>query len=182
MAIPNKEEKLSPNMNKNVSIGLCNPKNPSNVGAVMRAAGCYSANAVYYTGTRFDRAAKYQLDTKKASSFIPLRSTHDLLAEVELDQKIICVELAIGAEALPGFVHPKNAFYIFGPEDDSIDQSMIDRAYAVVYIPTNGCMNLAATVNVLLYDRLAKTIQVEDHRAMVSKNRDVNNRLKVKGL
>jgi tRNA(Leu) C34 or U34 (ribose-2'-O)-methylase TrmL len=25
-----------------------------------------------------------------------------------------------------------------------------------VYIPTVGCMNLAATVNVVLYDRLAK--------------------------
>jgi tRNA(Leu) C34 or U34 (ribose-2'-O)-methylase TrmL len=26
----------------------------------------------------------------------------------------------------------------------------------VVYIPTTGCMNLAATVNVVLYDRLSK--------------------------
>jgi tRNA(Leu) C34 or U34 (ribose-2'-O)-methylase TrmL len=26
----------------------------------------------------------------------------------------------------------------------------------VVYIPTVGCMNLAATVNVVLYDRMAK--------------------------
>jgi tRNA(Leu) C34 or U34 (ribose-2'-O)-methylase TrmL len=26
----------------------------------------------------------------------------------------------------------------------------------VVYIPTTGCMNLAATVNVVLYDRMAK--------------------------
>ena len=27
----------------------------------------------------------------------------------------------------------------------------------VVYIPTNGCMNLAACVNVVLYDRLSKS-------------------------
>jgi tRNA(Leu) C34 or U34 (ribose-2'-O)-methylase TrmL len=26
----------------------------------------------------------------------------------------------------------------------------------VVYVPTQGCMNLAASVNVILYDRLAK--------------------------
>ena len=25
-----------------------------------------------------------------------------------------------------------------------------------IYIPTEGCMNLAATVNVVLYDRMAK--------------------------
>jgi tRNA(Leu) C34 or U34 (ribose-2'-O)-methylase TrmL len=28
----------------------------------------------------------------------------------------------------------------------------------VVYVPTIGCMNLAATVNVVLYDRLAKEL------------------------
>jgi tRNA(Leu) C34 or U34 (ribose-2'-O)-methylase TrmL len=28
-----------------------------------------------------------------------------------------------------------------------------------VYIPTVGCMNLAATVNVVLYDRLAKSLR-----------------------
>lgn len=26
----------------------------------------------------------------------------------------------------------------------------------IIYVPTNGCMNLAATVNVILYDRMAK--------------------------
>ena len=36
------------------AIGLVNPKSPENVGAVMRAAGCYGANEVYYTGQRFE--------------------------------------------------------------------------------------------------------------------------------
>ena len=29
----------------------------------------------------------------------------------------------------------------------------------VVYVPTQGCMNLAASVNVILYDRLAKQLR-----------------------
>ena len=29
----------------------------------------------------------------------------------------------------------------------------------VVYVPTQGCMNLAASVNVILYDRLAKRMR-----------------------
>ena len=37
-------------------IGLTNPKSPDNVGAVMRAAGCYNASEVLYTGVRFDKA------------------------------------------------------------------------------------------------------------------------------
>ena len=48
-----------------VIIGLSNPKSPTNIGAVLRAAGCYKADAVIYTGTRYDKAAKFQTDTKK---------------------------------------------------------------------------------------------------------------------
>ncbi|HEJ2451415.1 TPA: TrmH family RNA methyltransferase, partial [Vibrio cholerae] len=49
-----------------------------------------------------------------------------------------------------------------------------------VYVPTHGCMNLAATVNVVLYDRLAKSLGEIDDQAQVIANRDNKNRLKVK--
>ena len=33
----------------------------------------------------------------------------------------------------------------------------------MIYVTTpNGCMNLAASVNVILYDRLAKKLRAED--------------------
>ena len=66
---------------------------------------------------------------------------------------MICVDLVEGATPLPDFEHPENALYIFGPEDGTIAQEVINSADAVVYVPTIGCMNLAASVNVLLYDR-----------------------------
>lgn len=37
-----------------------------------------------------------------------------------------------------------------------VKAELVERIKNVVYIPTRGCMNLAATVNVLLYDRPAK--------------------------
>jgi tRNA(Leu) C34 or U34 (ribose-2'-O)-methylase TrmL len=69
-------------------------------------------------------------------------------------------------------------FNIFGPEDGTISQDVIDRADAVVYVPTNGCMNLAATVNVVLYDRLAKSCQSYESNELIRQSRDTNNRLK----
>jgi tRNA C32,U32 (ribose-2'-O)-methylase TrmJ len=97
------------------------------------------------------------------------------------------VEFAEGAQPLPGFIHPAHALYIFGPEDGSISQDIINRADDVVYVPTVGCMNLAASVNVLLYDRLSKAAGLPvGHHASVSgedlikTSRDVNNRLTVK--
>ncbi len=161
-------------------IGLTDPKTPTNVGAVMRAAGCYGADAVFYTGERYDRAAKFQTDTKGMRGRIPLTAVDSFLNHNRDDRQLVCVELVEGATPLPLFQHPDNAFYIFGPEDGTISQAVIDRADAVVYIPTVGCMNLAATVNVLLYDRLAKSAILVTGDELIRQSRDTNNSVKLK--
>jgi len=154
-----------------VSIGLINPKDTQNVGSVLRAIGCYQANDVYFTGSRYEHALKHNTDThnvalnsliSKVDSMVEARDEH-----MPEGTKIVCVELVEGAIPLPEYKHPENALYVFGPED-------------VVYIPTVGCMNLAATVNVLLYDRLAKSSNIESSDDLIRKSRDNNNHLKVK--
>lgn len=163
-----------------VFIGLCNPKSPSNVGSVMRAAGCYSADAVRYTGDRFDRAVKFHTDTKDATSKIPLTRVDDFFDDLPRHCQIVCVELVLGATPLTQFKHPDTAIYLFGPEDGSTPQAIVDKADHVVYVPTVGCMNLAASVNVLLYDRLCKSAVDADNDELVLSSRDRNNRLRVK--
>ncbi|HDM8168900.1 TPA: RNA methyltransferase [Vibrio harveyi] len=161
-------------------IGLYNPKSPTNVGAVLRAAGCYDAAQVRYNGTRYSRAVKFQTDTQNSQERIQLVEMEDLTANVADNVEIVCVELVVGATALPHFTHPENAIYVFGPEDGSLPQEMVDKAHHVVYVPTHGCMNLAATVNVVLYDRMAKTLGTIDDHQQVLANRDNKNRLKMK--
>ena len=161
---------------KKVFIGLTNPKSASNVGAVMRAAGCFSVDGVFYNGERYDRSVKLNTDTKKINSVIPLQHEDDFQQAVTSNTKIICVDLIVGATPLPNFEHPDNALYIFGPEDGSIKQAMIDKADEVVYIPTKGCLNLAATVNILLYDRLVKSKEHQQDDILIKESRDRNNR------
>lgn len=163
-----------------VTIALINPKTVTNVGAVMRAAGCYRVDAVIYSGTRYDRAAKMQTDTKDRRQTIPLTGVDDLFANISANTKVVCVELAEGAIPLPEYQHPENALYVFGPEDGTINQAIIDRADAVVYVPTVGCMNLAATVNVVLYDRLAKSGLKIASDDLIRQSRDTNNTVKVR--
>ena len=148
----------------------------------MRAAGCYEATQVRYNGTRYNRAMKFQTDTKNVHERIQLVDMPDLTAGLEDDVEIVCVEFAIGATSLPSFVHPKKAIYLFGPEDGSLPQDVVDKAHHVVYVPTVGCMNLAATVNVLLYDRLAKSAREIDDNQTILASRDNKNRLKVKEI
>lgn len=165
-------------------IGLVNPKSPANVGMIMRAAGCYEASGVFYTGERFDRARKFSADTKNAASKIPLRHV-DALPDATLSgcsadgAVLVAIELIEGAVPLMDFVHPDNAYYIFGPEDGSLKKEIVDQCQHVVYIPTIGCMNLAATVNVLLYDRMAKSSRAVVEQRPVAANRDVNNKVRI---
>ena len=166
----------------NVSIGLINPKSPTNVGAVMRAAGCFRVGSVFYTGERYVRAARFSTDTKNASRKIPLTGVTSLLDCLPANAQMVCVEFVEGAISLPGYRHPDNAFYIFGPEDSTIDQAIIDRADAVVYVPTIGCMNLAASVNVVLYDRMAKSGLTLANDELILRSRDTNNNVRVKTL
>lgn len=161
-------------------LALSNPKSPSNVGAVMRAAGCYGASAIYYTGVRFERAAKFHQDTNNISTKIELTRVESFVVNKRPEQRLVCVELVEGATPLPEYEHPEHALYVFGPEDGSIDQSIVDAADDVVYVPTIGCMNLAATVNVLLYDRTAKQHKQGDQTDLIRSSRDVNNRLAIK--
>ena len=167
-----------------VFIGLINPKNPDNVGGVLRSAGNYRADSVFYTGKRYPLALQRNPVTpdtgRKVSQDIPLAEASCLVEQAPEGMKIVCVEFAENAVPLPEYRHPQNAFYIFGPEDGGISQDVIDKADAVVYIPTNGCMNLSAAVNVVLYDRLSKSGECFTGNELIRENRDTNNRLRVK--
>ncbi|OUS27083.1 23S rRNA methyltransferase [Gammaproteobacteria bacterium 45_16_T64] len=163
----------------NVSIGLSNPKSAENVGSVLRASGCFGVDDIYFTGERYARAAKYNTDTKNANQKIAVTRVEHLLELLDSDCKVVCVELVEGAIALPHFEHPEKACYIFGPEDGTLKQEIVDKADAVVYIPTVGCLNLAATVNVVLYDRVAKSDLSFANDALIRTSRDQNNHVKV---
>lgn len=168
----------------NVYIGLSNPKSPDNVNSVKRTAGNFGADAIFYTGTRYPRAVRLNPKpvnmSRDVSLNIPINGATHFIDELSADMKLVCIELVEGAVALPVYQHPESAFYIFGPEDGSLSQELIDQADAVIYIPTQGCMNLAATVNVVLYDRLSKSSFSYVGDELICQNRDINNNLVLK--
>ncbi len=177
--------------NANVTICLTNPKSPTNVGAVLRASGCYEVPTILYTGNRYalaqknaqkgvsSHSKKLATDTQNNAERIELKKVDCFLNEMPETAKLICVDFAEGAVPLPSFEHPEEAFYVFGPEDGSLRQDIVNKADYVVYMPTKGSLNLAAAVNVVLYDRAAKSFETHDDD-LIRTSRDVNNRLKVK--
>lgn len=139
-------------------IGLNNTKFSVNVGSALRAAGCYKSTFVAITGKRYK---KQPTDTMKQYRHIPLLQVNELHNVIPYDCVPVGVDLLVGATNIVDYIHPERAFYIFGAEDQTLGRKIIDFCRDVIYIPTPVCMNLAATVNVVLYDRLVKSYKKE---------------------
>ena len=138
------------------AIGLVSPKTPANIGSVMRAAGCYDAALVVLGGQRPLRLAKFPTDTQRAWRHIPHICVPNVFDAIPYNCVPVAVDLIDGARDLITYTHPERAFYIFGPEDGTLGRATTSRCRDTIYVPTRFCMNLAATVNVVLYDRMSK--------------------------
>jgi len=146
------------------AIILINPKYPHNVAAAIRACSCFGINDLFWTGDRVDpseyerlpreeRMKGYKDVTWKRSD----KPFHLIPARDQLH--VVAVELVPGATSLVDYEHPHDsAVYIFGPEDGTIPQVYRRWCHRFLYIPSAHCLNLAAALNVVLYDRRAKRI------------------------
>lgn len=136
------------------AIGLVNPKSNINVGSALRAANAFGATFVATTGRRYHHA---QTDTQKAIRHLPLiQCAGTIFDALPFDCIPIAVDLLDAAVPLETFIHPKRAFYIFGAEDATLGAAVTARCKHIIKINTRQCLNLAAAVNVVLYDRNTK--------------------------
>lgn len=135
---------------------LDRPKRIANLAAAVRAAACFGAHQVAYTGERIKfldrlprelRNPRYEVDWYHEDWLV-------------LDKSLVPVAVEFDREFqdLTSFNHPGNSIYIFGPEDGRISPGLLRQCHEFVTIPTFHCMNLAAAVNVVLYDRMLKEL------------------------
>lgn len=105
------------------------------------------------TGKRYKVA---NTDTTKAFRHLPLLSCEELRDVIPYHCVPVAVDLVEGAHDLCGYTHPESAFYIFGPEDGTLGEKTLSWCRDKISVSTRYCMNLAATVHVVLYDRMSK--------------------------
>lgn len=151
------------------AIIMYNPKYPHNVGAAVRACSCFDSNLIIFSGDRvsLEPSGKkgYRLpreERMKGYKHVKLINDDYPFNRFSKDVVPVAVEVRENAEVLPHFIHPENAVYVFGPEDGSIPQIYLKHCQRFLVIPSPFCLNLAAAINVVLYDRKAKKIQKGD--------------------
>ena len=150
MSRPPSEPQTAPGY---AAVGLHHPKVLRNVGGVLRAAYCFGAALVAISGTRYKVQST---DTGKAYRHLPVLQVEDLRRVIPFDCIPVAVERVDAAIPLPDYTHPERAFYVFGPEDGDLGERVFSWCRDVVVIPSHDSINLAAAVNIVLYDRMAK--------------------------
>ncbi len=137
-------------------IGLFNIKDSLNYGGILRAAKCFGASAIIIQSKRFE---KFSTDTTRAERHIPTFMVDDLCQNTPYCCEKVAVEFVEESKCLKEFKHPKRAYYIFGPEDGSLGKNIFDKCQHIIKIPSLHCLNLAQTVNIVLYDRMVKLME-----------------------
>lgn len=148
-------------------VGLINTKNPFNMGAVMRACGCFGASFLVAEGTRFkeSKADFRNMDVEQARKRIPcFIGVNSVMDFIPYDTELVVIERVSGAVSLPDFVHPRRAFYVFGPEDGAVHPDIVQKSKNIVYVPSDGSMNLGACAYTVLYDRISKSKMFEGNQ------------------
>jgi tRNA(Leu) C34 or U34 (ribose-2'-O)-methylase TrmL len=156
------------------AVALINPKFPRNVGNAIRACSNFGARYCYWTpdrvedplhwpaGQRLPREERMKLYEHVR---VGTHSRNLLIGRFEaMGFTPVAVEVRDSAESLPEFLHPEEAIYVFGPEDGSLDRGILSACHRFVVIPASNCLNLAAAVNVVLYDRAAKNERLANRR------------------
>ena len=159
------------NVSDTPAIIMHNPKYDHNVGAAVRACSCFGARAIVWTGDRVwhpdeakEMGKKYRLPREeRMKGYNDVMMVKDDYPFNRFDVNItpVAVEVRENSELLPHFIHPENPVYVFGPEDGSIPQIYLNHCHRFLKIPSPHCLNLAASIYVILYDRISKIMRGE---------------------
>ena len=147
------------------AVVLQNPKFAHNVGAVLRACSCYGIPQLIFTGTRVpmpgDAGGKKGVrlpreERMKGYKDVELVNTDYPFDRFDDSIPVVGIELVPGASPLTWHEHSDHCIYVFGPEDGGINKAFRRHCHQLLYIPARHCLNLAAAVYTVLYDRQHK--------------------------
>ena len=137
-------------------VALDRPADPVNVGHVLRAALCFQARMIILGQPSADiNVRRLPTDPTRAYRHVPVIEVDDLIEAIPRDTALVAVEIVPDAIALPDFVHPERACYVFGPESGAVSDRILKRSDHRLRVPTAVSLNLGMTVGVVLYDRCA---------------------------
>ena len=145
-------------------IGLYKPKIEINVGTLFRTAAIFGCNFMFTIGHRYKHQRS---DTMKSHRHIPLfhyESFDDFKVHLPKCSSLVGVELTQNARPIRNFIHPKQAVYMLGAEDNGIDENILRQCDHVIKLPGDVSLNVSVAGSIVLYDRIGKVKEIDGSR------------------
>jgi tRNA(Leu) C34 or U34 (ribose-2'-O)-methylase TrmL len=139
------------------TIVLLEPRFVDNIAAAVRAASAFDIKQVWYTGRNINGdARRLPRELRMYSDRVDLFHSDKPLDMMPDYAVPVALEYAASHSSLVYFRHARHNVYVFGPERGEVPGHIKGLCHHVVSIPTAHSLNLAATVNIVLYDRAMK--------------------------
>jgi tRNA(Leu) C34 or U34 (ribose-2'-O)-methylase TrmL len=134
-------------------IALFEPKNIENLGTIFRSAHCFGFDYISIIGGRYKRQAS---DTTDAGNHLPIfqYANFESFRRAQPENVMLIGVEVNGKSDLKTFAHPKQAVYIFGGEDRTIQ--LTNDYHHSIRLKTSYCLNLAVCASIVMYDRTVK--------------------------
>lgn len=137
-------------------IGIEDLISEENLGTLWRSAYLLGASFIFTIGKKYREQAS---DTTKSYRNIPLfqhDTFEDFYASMPKSCKLVGIEIDDKATNIVDYEHFQSAIYLLGSEGNGLKPSTIEQCHDLIYIPSSGCLNVAATGSIVLYDRILK--------------------------
>lgn len=140
------------------SIGIYQPKTPTNIGTLWRSAYQLGASSIFTIGCRYKRQSSDTCHTPKKIPLHHYDDFKDLSKHLPLNTTIVGIETE--GRALTNFVHPTQCCYLLGAEDYGIPQDILNAINHKITIPTvrQPSFNVSVAGSIVMYDRYAKLL------------------------
>ena len=136
-----------------IGIALYSPKNIHNWGSILRLATNFNVDFCCTIQSRYKRQWADTTNFAKNNPVFHFEDISQFLVSYPKQCKLISVEINSRALSLEKFIHPENAIYIFGPEEGSINNYLIDNSDICLKITSNRCLNQAMCAGAVLFHR-----------------------------
>lgn len=137
-------------------IGIENLCYEENLGTLWRSAYLLGASSIFTIGKIYKPQVT---DTTKTYKSIPLHQYRDMdefLSCRSKDTKLVGIEIDDEAQCLVDYKHFERTVYLLGSETNGLSKRAIESCHDLVYVPSIGCLNVAATGSIVMYDRISK--------------------------
>ena len=141
------------------AIGIENLVSDENLGTLWRTAVLIGASFIFTIGRKYKLQSS---DTTMTHKSIPLHQYDCLetfLGAYPKDAKLVGIEIDDRAQSIVPYYHMARTVYLLGSEGNGLSKMALDACHDVLYIPSTGCLNVAVTGSIVIYDRIAKQTQ-----------------------